>query len=78
MPHSAYAMMYLIWHRDAHNCLFDISNVTGKAEHTPISSFGVSMIDEKRFSKKIFALIAEQSLDSASMVCVYACNHERM
>lgn len=29
MPHSTYAMMYLIWHRDAHNCLLDITNVTG-------------------------------------------------
>lgn len=72
VPHSTYAMMYLIWHRDARNCLLDISNVTGKAEREPISSFGVSVIDEKRFSKKIFTLIAERSPDTANMVCVCA------
>lgn len=47
MAHSTYAMMYLIWHQDAYNCLLDISNVAGKAEHTPIGSFSVSVIDEK-------------------------------
>ena len=52
VPHSTYAMMYLIWHRDARNCLLDISNVTGRAEHKPISSLSVTVIDEKRFSKR--------------------------
>lgn len=50
MPHSTYDTMYLIWHRDARSCPLDVSNVTEIAGLVPISSVGVGVIDEKRFS----------------------------
>lgn len=52
MPHSTYDMIYLVWQQDSYNCLLDISNVTWITEPMPVSPVIISVIDEKRFSKR--------------------------